>query len=281
MPVDLYIGGSEHAVLHLLYSRFWHKVLYDIGVVTTPEPFKKLVHQGIVLGEDNQKMSKSRGNVVNPDEMIDRFGADAVRLYEMFMGPLEAMKPWSTRGVEGVTRFLERVWRMIVNEEGRLSAAVVSSVAALEHQRILHQTIKKVTEDIEHLRFNTAISQMMVFTNEMTKLEQRPRSLIEPFVLVLSPFAPHLAEELWALLGHRPSVSQQPWPAFDPALTVSDRLTIPIQINGKLRGKIEVGPDVGRQEIEAFARQEAAEWLQGKELKKIIYVEKKLINFVV
>ena len=205
MPVDLYIGGSEHAVLHLLYSRFWHKVLYDTGVVTTPEPFKKLVHQGIVLGEDNQKMSKSRGNVVNPDEMIDRFGADAVRLYEMFMGPLEAMKPWSTRGVEGVTRFLERVWRMIVNEEGRLSAAVVSSAAAIEHQRILHQTIKKVTEDIEHLRFNTAISQMMVFTNEMTKLEQRPRSLIEPFVLVLSPFAPHLAEECFtaALAGVR------------------------------------------------------------------------------
>ena len=281
MPVDLYIGGSEHAVLHLLYSRFWHKVLYDIGVVTTPEPFKKLVHQGIVLGEDNQKMSKSRGNVVNPDEMIDRFGADAVRLYEMFMGPLEAMKPWSTRGVEGVTRFLERVWRMIVNEEGRLSAAVVSSVAALEQQRLLHQTIKKVTEDIEHLRFNTAISQMMVFTNEMTKLEQRPRSVIEPFVLVLSPFAPHLAEELWALLGRQPSVSQQPWPAFDPALTVSDRLTIPIQVNGKLRGKIEVGADAGRQEIEAFARQEAAEWIQGKELKKTIYVEKKLINFVV
>ena len=281
MPVDLYIGGSEHAVLHLLYSRFWHKVLYDIGVVTTPEPFKKLVHQGIVLGEDNQKMSKSRGNVVNPDDMIDRFGADAVRLYEMFMGPLEAMKPWSTRGVEGVTRFLERVWRLIVNDEGRLSPAVVSSAPALEQQRILHQTIKKVTEDIEHLRFNTAISQMMVFTNEMTKLEQRPRSLIEPFVLVLSPFAPHLAEELWALLGHRPSVSQQPWPEFDPALTVSDRLTIPIQINGKLRGKMEVASDTERREVEALARQQAAEWLQGKELKKIIYVEKKLINFVV
>ena len=281
MPVDLYIGGSEHAVLHLLYSRFWHKVLYDIGVVTTPEPFKKLVHQGIVLGEDNQKMSKSRGNVVNPDDMIDRFGADAVRLYEMFMGPLEAMKPWSTRGVEGVTRFLERVWRLIVNDEGRLSPAVVSSAPALEQQRILHQTIKKVTEDIEHLRFNTAISQMMVFTNEMTKLEQRPRSLIEPFVLVLSPFAPPLAEELWALLGHRPSVSQQPWPEFDPALTVSDRLTIPIQINGKLRGKMEVASDTERREVEALARQQAAEWLQGKELKKIIYVEKKLINFVV
>ena len=209
MPVDLYIGGSEHAVLHLLYSRFWHKVLYDIGIVTTPEPFKKLVHQGIVLGEDNQKMSKSRGNVVNPDEMIDRFGADAVRLYEMFMGPLEAMKPWSTRGVEGVTRFLERVWRLIVNEEGHLSGSIVTVPPKLEHQRILHQTIKKVTEDIEQLRFNTAISQMMVFTNEMTKLEQRPRSLVEPFVLLLSPFAPHLTEELWALLGHPPSISQQ------------------------------------------------------------------------
>jgi len=281
MPVDLYIGGSEHAVLHLLYSRFWHKVLFDIGVASTPEPFKKLVHQGIVLGEDNQKMSKSRGNVVNPDEMIDRFGADAVRLYEMFMGPLEAMKPWSTRGVEGVTRFLERVWRLMVNEEGGLSSAVVSSAPPLEHQRILHQTIKKVTEDIEHLRFNTAISQMMVFTNELTKAEQRSRALIEPFVLILSPFAPHLAEELWALLGHKPSVSQQPWPAFDLALTVSDRLTIPIQINGKLRGKIEVATGATREQVERLARTEAAEWLQEKEPKKIVYVEKKLINFVV
>jgi len=281
MPVDLYIGGSEHAVLHLLYSRFWHKVLFDIGIASTPEPFKKLVHQGIVLGEDNQKMSKSRGNVVNPDEMIDRFGADAVRLYEMFMGPLEAMKPWSTRGVEGVTRFLERVWRLMVNEEGGLSSAVVSSAPPLEHQRILHQTIKKVTEDIEHLRFNTAISQMMVFTNELTKAEQRSRALIEPFVLILSPFAPHLTEELWALLGHKPSVSQQPWPVFDLALTVSDRLTIPIQINGKLRGKIEVATDATREQVERLARTEAAEWLQEKEPKKIVYVEKKLINFVV
>jgi leucyl-tRNA synthetase len=281
MPVDLYIGGSEHAVLHLLYSRFWHKVLFDIGVVSTPEPFMKLVHQGIVLGEDNQKMSKSRGNVVNPDEMIDRFGADAVRLYEMFMGPLEAMKPWSTRGVEGVTRFLERVWRLMVNDEGRLSCAIVSSAPGLEHQRILHQTIKKVTEDIEHLRFNTAISQLMVFTNEMTKAEQRPRTVIEPFVLLLSPFAPHLAEELWTLLGHCPSLSQQPWPTYDLALTVSDRLTIPIQINGKLRGKIEVGIDVTREQVERLAKTEAAQWLQGKEPKKVVYVEKKLINFVV
>jgi leucyl-tRNA synthetase len=281
MPVDLYIGGSEHAVLHLLYSRFWHKVLYDAGVVGTPEPFTKLVHQGIVLGEDNQKMSKSRGNVVNPDEMIDRFGADAVRLYEMFMGPLEAMKPWSTRGVEGVTRFLERVWRLMVNEAGRLSDAVVSAPPSLEHQRLLHQTIKKVTEDVEGLRFNTAISQMMVFTNEMTKADRRSRSLLEPFILLLSPFAPHLAEELWERLGHKPSVSHQPWPVFDPTLVVSDRLEIPIQVNGKLRGKVEVAADASRQEIEALARGRMTEWLQGKDPKKVIYVEKKLINFVV
>ncbi len=281
MPVDLYIGGSEHAVLHLLYARFWHKVLFDIGVVSTPEPFKKLVHQGIVLGEDNQKMSKSRGNVVNPDEMMDQFGADAVRLYEMFMGPLEAMKPWSTRGVEGVTRFLERVWRLMVNEKGTLSSAVVSTAPSLDQQRLLHQTIKKITEDIDDLRFNTAISQMMVFTNEMTKAEQRPRAALEPFVLVLSPFAPHLAEELWEKLGGQASISQQPWPVFDPALTVSDRLTIPIQVNGKLRAKIEVGVDTSREQVERLARAEIAEWVQGKELKKVIYVEKKLINFVV
>lgn len=281
MPVDLYIGGSEHAVLHLLYSRFWHKVLFDIGLVSTPEPFKRLVHQGIVLGEDNQKMSKSRGNVVNPDEIMDQFGADAVRLYEMFMGPLEAMKPWSTRGVEGITRFLDRTWRLMVDDQGRLSSAVVSSAPSLDHRQLLHRTIKKVTEDVDALHFNTAISQMMVFTNEMTKAEQRSRSVIEPFVLLLAPFAPHLAEELWAMLGGKPSVSQQPWPIFDPALTVSDRLTIPIQINGKLRGKLEVGAESTREQIEAMAREEAAEWLQGKEPKKIIYVEKKLINFVI
>jgi leucyl-tRNA synthetase len=281
MPVDLYIGGSEHAVLHLLYSRFWHKVLYDIGVVSTAEPFKKLVHQGIVLGEDNQKMSKSRGNVVNPDDMMDQFGADAVRLYEMFMGPLDAMKPWSTRGVEGITRFLERVWRLMADESGTLSSAVVSTAPSLDHQRLLHQTIKKVTEDIEGLHFNTAISQMMVFTNEMTKADQRSRSLIEPFVLLLAPFAPHLAEELWAILGRKPSVSQQPWPIFDPVLTVSERLTIPVQVNGKLRGKIEVEHETTRDRVERLSREQIAEWLQGKEPKKVIYVEKKLINFVV
>jgi leucyl-tRNA synthetase len=281
MPVDLYIGGNEHAVLHLLYSRFWHKVLYDVGVVNTPEPFQKLVHQGIVLGEDNQKMSKSRGNVVNPDEMIDQFGADAVRMYEMFMGPLEAMKPWSTRGVEGITRFLERVWRLMLTEEGQVGSAVSLAEPSSEQRRLLHQTIKKVTEDIEDLRFNTAIAQMMVFTNDMTKLDQRPRALLEPFVLLLAPFAPHLSEELWERLGCQPSVSQQPWPVFDPALVVSDRLEIPIQVNGKLRGKIEVGTDATREQVEALSRSQITEWLQGKEPKKVIYVEKKLMNFVV
>jgi leucyl-tRNA synthetase len=281
MPVDLYIGGSEHAVLHLLYARFWHKVLYDAGVASTPEPFMKLVHQGIVLGEDNQKMSKSRGNVVNPDEMIDRFGADAVRLYEMFMGPLEAMKPWSTRGVEGVTRFLDRVWRLAVSDDGTLSLAVVNGEPSLDQRRLLHQTIKKVTEDLDDLRFNTAIAQMMVFTNELTKLEQRPRALLEPFVLLLAPFAPHLCEELWERLGHVPSIARQPWPSFDPALVVSDRLTIPIQVNGKLRSKIEVPADWTEEQVVTLAKEAADDWLQGKPLRKVIYVEKKLVNFVV
>ena len=281
MPVDLYIGGSEHAVLHLLYSRFWHKVLFDAGVVSTPEPFKKLVHQGIVLGEDNQKMSKSRGNVVNPDEMIDQFGADAVRLYEMFMGPLESMKPWSSRGVEGITRFLDRVWRLVIAEDGTLSQSLTDSEPTAEQQRLLHFTIKKVTDDIEDLRFNTAISQMMIFTNEMTKLDQRPRRMLEPFILLLLPFAPHLSEELWQRLGQQPSAGQQPWPQYDASLVTSDRLTIPIQVNGKLRGKVEVDLATPRDQVEPLALKEVAEWLQGKQPKKVIYVEKKLINFVV
>ncbi|TLY45038.1 MAG: leucine--tRNA ligase, partial [Nitrospirae bacterium] len=283
MPVDLYVGGSEHAVLHLLYARFWHKVLYDIGVASTPEPFLKLVHQGTVLGEDNQKMSKSRGNVVNPDEMMDLFGADAVRLYEMFMGPLEAIKPWSTRGVEGITRFLDRVWRLIVNEAGGPSLAGIEAEPPLEQRRLLHQTVKKVTDDLEALRFNTAIAQMMVFTNEVTKLKTRPRALLEPFVLLLAPFAPHIAEELWERLGKAPSVAMQPWPHYDPALVAHDRLTIPIQVNGKLRSKIEVPADSSEEQVVRLARQDAklSEWLQGKTPRKVIYVEKKLVNFVV
>jgi len=204
MPVDLYVGGAEHAVLHLLYARFWHKVLFDIGVVSTPEPFMRLLHQGTILGEDNQRMSKSRGNVVNPDDMMDAFGADALRLYEMFLGPLEASKPWSTKGVEGITRFLDRVWRLYVAEDGAL--AVTGGNAPLEALRALHRTLRKVGDDLEALKFQHAIAQMMVFVNEATKLEARSRAVLEPFVLVLAPFAPHLAEELWSRLGH-----PRPW----------------------------------------------------------------------
>jgi leucyl-tRNA synthetase len=213
--------------------------------------------------------------------MMDMFGADAVRLYEMFMGPLEAMKPWSTRGVEGITRFLDRVWRLMVTEEGALNPAVTDESPRTEHLRLLHQTIKKVTDDLEALRFNTAIAQMMVFTNEMTKLDRRPRALLESFVLLLAPFAPHVGEELWERLGHAPSIAHQSWPSFNPALIASDRMIVPIQVNGKLRGKIEVDVTAPREQIEAAAREEIREWMQDKQVRKVIYVANKLINFVV
>jgi leucyl-tRNA synthetase len=281
MPVDLYVGGAEHAVLHLLYARFWHKVLYDIGVVSTPEPFQRLIHQGTILGEDGQKMSKSRGNVVSPDDMIDSFGADAVRLYEMFMGPLEAAKPWSVKGVEGITRFLDRVWRLYVNEDGAL--AVAGSEAPLEARRALHQTIRKVGDDLEALKFNTAIAQMMVFVNEATKLDERPRGLLEPFVLVLAPFAPHLAEELWSRLGHPESLAAAPWPDYDPALVVEDTVTLAVQINGKLRATLELprGVDRAAAEAAALADDRVKKYVNGAQLAKVVYVPDKLLNLVV
>jgi leucyl-tRNA synthetase len=283
MPVDLYIGGAEHGVLHLLYARFWHKVLFDLGLVSTSEPFRKLVHQGTVLGEDGTKMAKSVGNVVNPDEMIDRFGADALRLYEMFMGPLEAMKPWSTRGVEGVARFLDRVWRLVVAEDGTLAHALVDETPEIDHQRLLHRTIRKVTEDIEGLRFNTAIAQLMVFTNEMTPLTRRSRALIEPFLLVLSPFAPHLAEELWARLGHRESLAHADWPVWDPGLVVDEMVTVAVQVNGKLRATLELprGTDQDAARAAALADDRVRRYLNGGEIKKLIYVPDKLVSLVV
>ncbi|TMQ62417.1 MAG: leucine--tRNA ligase [Candidatus Eisenbacteria bacterium] len=283
MPVDLYVGGAEHAVLHLLYARFWHKVLFDIGLVSTPEPFMKLVHQGTVLGEDGQKMSKSLGNVVNPDSMIDQFGADAVRLYEMFMGPLEAMKPWNTQGVEGVTRFLDRVWRLVVGPDGNLSRSLTVAEPTPETRRLLHQTIRKVTEDIDALRFNTAISQLMVLTNELTPLEQRPRSLIEPFVLLLSPFAPHLAEELWSRLGARQSLAYEPWPAWDPALVLEATVTLAVQVNGKLRATLDLprGTDQAAAEKAALADERVRRHLNGGQLRKVIFVPDRLVNLVV
>ncbi|HYM80757.1 MAG TPA: leucine--tRNA ligase [Candidatus Limnocylindria bacterium] len=283
MPVDLYIGGAEHSVLHLLYARFWHKVLYDIGVVSTPEPFMKLVHQGTVLGEDNQRMSKSRGNVVNPDDMIDQFGADAVRLYEMFMGPLEAMKPWSTNGVEGVTRFLDRVWRLVVGEQGEPSPALVSDPPDPASLRVLHQTIRKVTVDVEGLRFNTAIAQMMVFTNEMTRLERRPTALVEAFVLLLAPFAPHLAEELWQRLGHPASLAHEPWPVWDPALVLDETVTVAVQVNGKLRATLDLprGSDQSTVRQAALDHERVRRFLDGGQIRKEIFVPDKLLNLVI
>ena len=283
MPVDLYIGGAEHAVLHLLYARFWHKVLFDIGVVSTPEPFMKLIHQGTVLGEDGQKMSKSVGNIVSPDEMMDRFGADAVRLYEMFMGPLEAMKPWSTRGVEGITRFLDRTWRLVVDDDGAPSRGLSDHVPTADQVRLLHQTIRKVTDDLDALHFNTAIAQLMVFVNEMTPLERRPRALIEPFVLILSPFAPHLGEELWKRLGHAASLAYEPWPAWDPALVLDQTVTVAVQVNGKLRATLELPRDIPQAEAQAAALGDdrVRRHLDGAEIRKAIYVPNKLLNLVI
>ena len=345
MPVDLYVGGAEHAVLHLLYARFWHKVLYDAGVVSTVEPFQKLVNQGMILGEmeytlyrgargqpvsaeqvdDNDcekatgeklqaervaeedveklgdafvykvqpnvrvsarsfKMSKSRGNVINPDEVVRLYGADSLRLYEMFMGPLEQVKPWSMKGVEGVHRFLNRVWRLFADEEtGALNAEVAPAEPSREQLRALHAAIRRVSEDIESMRFNTAIAAMMEFLNEAQKWSPRPRAALEPFVLLLAPFAPHLAEELWSLLGHSGSLAREPWPALNEAFLVEDVIEIPVQVNGKLRGRVRVPADATQQDILAAARAEAsvAPHLAGKTVRKEIYVAGRLVNLVV
>ncbi len=283
MPVDLYIGGAEHAVLHLLYSRFWHKLLYDLGYVSTPEPFRKLVNQGMILGEDNQKMSKSRGNVINPDQVIADYGADSMRLYEMFMGPLEAAKPWSMRGVEGVHRFLNKSWRMIVNPDtGALQDAVRDAKADEETLRILHQTIKKVTGDIEHFAFNTAISQMMIFVNHLSRRQVRPKEVLETYVLLLSPFAPHVAEELWQRLGHPQTLAYEPWPAFDPMLTKEKEIELAVQIGGKIKDRILVSADADEKEIEqkALAAPKIQTLLNGRTPKKIIVIKSRLVNII-
>ena len=358
MPVDLYVGGAEHAVLHLLYARFWHKVLHDRGYVTTEEPFQKLVNQGMILGEmeftgykvgdgdaaqwvsasevhtdangqkvikasgetvetvkiepeqvekqgdafvlkadtkvkiDSRayKMSKSRGNVVNPDDVVTQYGADALRLYEMFMGPLEATKPWSMDGVSGVRNFLDRVWRMIVDERAeqlQLSPAVqdgpLPDDVAAEQNRMLHRTIKAVTEDLDAMSFNTAIARMMEFTNFFTKQDPRPKAAMESFVLLLSPFAPHMAEELWSLLGHDKTLAYEPWPKFDEAAIKEDTVEIPVQILGKLRSKVSVPADADNATIEAAAKADPriAELLEGKTIVKAIIVPGRLVNFVV
>jgi leucyl-tRNA synthetase len=343
LPVDLYVGGAEHAVLHLLYSRFWHKVLFDRGHVPSPEPFQKLVNQGMILGEmeyiafkdasgawvsaaaldldaipegyqrvkleEDQvekkgdffvlkdsptirldarafKMSKSRGNVINPDTVVDQYGADSLRLYEMFMGPLEATKPWSMRGVEGVFRFLNRVWRLIIDdraEELKLLASVQDITPSKETLRKLHQTIQKVTEDLDGMRFNTAISALMELSNHLTREDLRPRSVLQTFVLLLSPMAPHMAEELWRALGHDGTLAYEPWPTYDPALTRADEIEVPVQVNGKVRSKVTVPADItelGLREL-ALADQRVREFLAGKQIRKVIVVPGKLVNIVV
>jgi len=239
MPIDLYVGGAEHAVLHLLYARFWHKVLFDLGYVWTKEPFARLINQGTILGEDGQKMSKSRGNVINPDDVVKEYGSDSLRLFEMFMGPLEDTKPWSMHGVEGVFRFLNRSWRMMVNEDGTLNASIQDVPLSTEHERLLHKTIKKVTEDVDTLNFNTAISQMMIFVNEFYGMNPKSKSAMETFVLLLSPFAPHIAEELWQKLGHTKSLAYENWPVYDETKTKDDSVEIVVQFNGKLKAKFQ------------------------------------------
>lgn len=283
LPVDIYIGGAEHAVLHLLYARFWHKVLYDLGVVHTKEPFHKLFNQGMILGEGNEKMSKSKGNVVNPDEIISSHGADTLRLYEMFMGPLEASVAWSTNGLDGARRFLDRIWRLFVNEEdGAISSKIqVSNDQTLE--KAYHQTVKKVTEDYEGIRFNTAISQMMVFINDCYKADVIPAEYAEGFVKMLAPMAPHIAEELWQLLGHDSTLSYEQWPTYDETKLVDDEVEIAVQVAGKVRAKIVVAKDASKEDIEkvALADEKVQEYMAGKNLVKIIVIPSKLVNIVV
>jgi leucyl-tRNA synthetase len=290
--VDLYVGGTEHAVLHLLYARFWQKVLFDLGYVSKPEPFQRLVNQGIILGEDNQKMSKSRGNIVNPDDVIDQHGADAFRCYEMFMGPLEQMKPWSTRGVEGVARFLARVWRLLMAEnqagEWESSRKVKDVNATKAQQKLLHATIKKVTEDIESFSFNTAISQMMIFVNAFTNVEKIPLSAMRTFLVLLNPFAPHISSELWERLSAEfgaagGDVTEQSWPAHDERLLVEDEVEIVIQINGKVRDRVKMPTVATEEELKAVAlsNPKVQDRIAGKPVRNVIVVPKKLVNIVV
>ncbi|MCX6135795.1 MAG: leucine--tRNA ligase [Ignavibacteriales bacterium] len=283
MPIDLYVGGSEHAVLHLMYARFWHKILFDLGFVSTKEPFTRLRHQGIILGEDSRKMSKSRGNVVNPDDVISQYGADSMRLFEMFMGPLEEMKPWNTRGVEGVFRFLNRVWRLFVDESGKLNPAIVKGAPSPEFERLYHQTVKKVGEDIEGLRFNTAISQLMIFVNEAYKLPVLPLREMEQFVLLLAPFAPHVSEELWQVIGHPSSLAYEPWPLFRLTKTIEDMVEVVLQVNGKVRGKLLVAQGTSDEDLERLANQDVntQKFLAGKKVVRTIVVKNKLVNIVV
>ena len=283
MNVDLYVGGAEHAVLHLLYSRFWHKVLRDIGVVSTLEPFQRLINQGMILGEDSQKMSKSRGNVVNPDEMISQYGADSLRLYEMFLGPLEMTKPWSSSGVEGVYRFLGKAWRLFIDKDYKLHANIVERPASPTELKVLHKTVKKVTEDLEGLRFNTAISALMIFVNEVAADADHSREVLEKFLLLLAPLAPHIAEELWQRLGHTKTLAYEKWPDYDDRHLIEDQAEMAILVGGKVRAKMVVSLKEADDAVKQMALEQPRikELLVGKVLKKVIIVPGRTINLVV
>jgi leucyl-tRNA synthetase len=276
--VDLYVGGTEHAVLHLLYARFWHKVLYDLGLTHTIEPFKKLVNQGLILGADGEKMSKSRGNVVNPDDIVSEFGADTLRMYEMFMGPFEQAKPWATEAVGGMRKFLEKVWRVLSEKQ------MVENVDAPSLQKVLAQTIKKVTEDIDDFKFNTAISQLMIFFNEAQKSDQLPREAMKQVCVLLSPFAPHLAEEIWSsVFGEKESIAYAPWPTYDAEFLVDDTVNYAVQVNGKLRGDFEISKDASKEEAIAMAKgiEKVQKYLSEGEVVKEVFVPGKIVGFVV
>ncbi|MCP1125630.1 leucine--tRNA ligase [Bacillus sp. 3103sda1] len=279
LPVDIYIGGAEHAVLHLLYARFWHKVLYDVGVVPTKEPFQQLFNQGMILGENNEKMSKSKGNVVNPDDIVASHGADTLRLYEMFMGPLDASIAWSENGLDGARRFLDRVWRLLVQDNGELSEKITDAPNK-NLEKVYHQTVKKVTEDYAELRFNTAISQMMMFINDAYKAETLPKEYVEGFVKMIAPVAPHVAEELWNKLGHNETITYVSWPTFDESKLVEDEVEIVVQVMGKVRAKLTMKKDASKEEMEQLALEAIKEQIEGKTVRKVIVVPGKLVNIV-
>lgn len=280
-PVDLYVGGAEHAVLHLLYARFWHKVLYDLGLVPTKEPFMKLVNQGMILGSNHEKMSKSKGNVVNPDDIVDQYGADTLRLYEMFMGPLEESVPWDEKGLHGANKWVQRVWRLLMDDNNHLRDRVTNFNDG-KLTKVYNQTVKKVTEDYERMHFNTAISQLMVFVNEAYKAEALPVEYMQGFVKMIAPIMPHMAEELWSQFGVSDTITYQPWPTYDPQALVEDEVEMIVQVNGKVRAKIKLAKDTDRQAAQeaALANEHVQKFTDGKEIKKVIVVPNKIVNIV-
>ena len=280
-PVDLYVGGAEHAVLHLLYARFWHKVLYDLGLVPTKEPFMKLVNQGMILGSNHEKMSKSKGNVVNPDDIVDQYGADTLRLYEMFMGPLEESVPWDEKGLHGANKWVQRVWRLLMDDNNHLRDRV-STFNDGKLTKVYNQTVKKVTEDYERMHFNTAISQLMVFVNEAYKVDDLPVEYMKGFVKMIAPIMPHMAEELWSQFGESDTITYQSWPTYDPKALVEDEVEMIVQVNGKVRAKIKMAKDTDRDEAQqlALANEHVKKFTDGKDIKKVIVVPNKIVNIV-